>query len=276
MVNYPQARYWILTIPGHAYTPYLPPCCSYIRGQLEVPESGFVHWQLVVHFKKKTRLRTVRLTFGDFHAEPTKSNNAEEYVWKEDTAVTGTRFELGSKPRSGLRGSTDWEQIRNSAREGRLDLIPADVYVRYYNALKRIAMDHLQPVPMERKVICYWGPTGVGKSRRAWLDASFEAYPKDPRTKFWDGYNGQKHVVIDEFRGAIDISHLLRWFDRYPCNVEVKGSSTVLSATCIWITSNLNPECWYPLLDSATLAALLRRIEIFEITENLFIDQTTD
>ena len=63
----------------------------------------------------------------------------------------------------------------------------------------------------------------MGRSRSS-------SIPKDPRTKFWDGYRNQENVVIDEFRGAIDIAHILRWFDRYPVIVEVKGSSVVLSA----------------------------------------------
>jgi hypothetical protein len=108
----------------------------------------------------------------------------------------------------------------------------------------------------------YWGHTGTGKSRRAWDEAGIGAYPKDPRSKFWDGYRNHEHVVIDEFRGGIDISHILRWFDRYPVVVEVKGSSVVLSATHIWITSNIDPRQWYPELDEETLAALLRRLDI--------------
>jgi len=108
----------------------------------------------------------------------------------------------------------------------------------------------------------FWGPTGTGKSRRAWDEATLDAYPKDPRTKFWDGYNGQRNVVIDEFRGGIDISHLLRWLDRYPVNVEIKGSSVCLKAEEMWITSNLSPESWYPELDIDTKAALARRMTV--------------
>lgn len=115
---------------------------------------------------------------------------------------------------------------------------------------------------MERTIHVFWGRTNSGKSERAWGEAGLAAYPKDPRTKFWDGYQSQKHVVIDEFRGSIDISHLLRWFDRYPVIVEIKGSSTCLVATTIWVTSNLDPRLWYPDLDQETLAALLRRIKI--------------
>lgn len=126
---------------------------------------------------------------------------------------------------------------------------------------------------MVREVYVFWGPTATGKSRRAWEEGGLEAYPKDPRSKFWDGYGGQSNVILDEFRGGkgllmlgIDIAHLLRWTDRYPCRVEVKGSSRPLLATKIWITSNLSPEMWYPELDYSTQQALLRRLNITEFT----------
>jgi len=89
-----------------------------------------------------------------------------------------------------------------------------------------------------------------------------EAYAKDPRSKWWCGYRDQEFVVIDEFRGAIDISHILRWLDRYPVFVETKGGSKPLVATKFWITSNLSPEQWYPDLDPQSLAALMRRINV--------------
>lgn len=87
-----------------------------------------------------------------------------------------------------------------------------------------------------------------------------EAYAKDPRSKWWCGYQGQEHVIIDEFRGGIDISHMLRWLDRYPVCVETKGGSVPLCATKFWITSNLEPKEWYKEIDEATLLALERRL----------------
>lgn len=83
-------------------------------------------------------------------------------------------------------------------------------------------------------------------------------------TKFWDGYRDHTNVVIDEFRGDISISHILRWFDRYPVIIEAKHGACVLSATNIWITSNLHPKDWYPMIDAATLDALLRRLNVTE------------
>lgn len=259
-----QGSIWMLTIPGHNFIPYLPPGISYIKGQMEVGEGGFTHWQIIFYATRSRRLRWVRDTFGQHHAELTRSGAAEDYVWKEATAIPGTRFELGTKPfRRGV--AKDWDAIWDAACAGQLLAIPSDVRIRCYSTLKRIRAEFVQPMEMVRSCTVFWGPTGTGKSRRAWEEAGMEGYPKDPRTKFWCGYHGQKHVIIDEFRGGIDIAHLLRWLDRYPVRVEVKGSSYPLLCERIWITSNLHPNQWYPEIDVETVNALMRRLEIINI-----------
>lgn len=256
----PQARYWLLTIPYHLFTPFLPPNVDYIKGQLESGgQSGYLHWQVVVYFPKKVTLHYVKRFFGDeCHAEKSNSAAVEEYVWKDDTAVEGTRFEFGKKALN-RNSAKDWDLIVNHARSGDFNAIPGDVLVRSYGNIKKIRVDSLKPIAIEKEVYVYWGRTGAGKSRLAWEEAGLEAYPKDPNTKFWDGYVGQESVVIDEFRGSISISHLLRWLDRYPVIVEVKGSSCVFNAKSLWITSNLSPDEWYPDLDQETKSALRRR-----------------
>lgn len=257
-----QCRLWILTIPHHSYTPYLPEPISYVRGQLELAESGFLHWQIFAIFKRSVRLAAVRKLFGPVHAEKVISReDTLLYVWKEETSVVGTRFELGVLP-TRRNQAKDWESVWELAKAGNLEDIEKSILVPHYNSLKRIKVDYLQPVGFDREVFVFWGLTATGKSRQAWSEAGILAYPKDPRTKFWDGYNGQKHVIFDEFRGVIDIANLLRWFDRYPVIVEVKGSSTSLVAEKIWITSNLHPKDWYPDLDVATYVALERRLKI--------------
>lgn len=139
--------------------------------------------------------------------------------------------------------------------------IPADIRTRCYHTIRRIHSDHSRPDPMVRDATVFWGPTGTGKSRKAW-ELEPDAYPKDPNNKWWDGYTGEKAVIIDEFRGKIDIAHLLRWFDRYKCNVEVKGGCIALRAQTFYITSNLHPKDWYKDIDLETYDALKRRINI--------------
>lgn len=66
----------------------------------------------------------------------------------------------------------------------------------YYRSLTAIALDHIQPVAIQRMVFVFWGSTGTGKSRRAWQEAGVQAYCKDPRSKWWCGYKNQTNVVI--------------------------------------------------------------------------------
>lgn len=249
------------TIPHYGYTDYLPSNCSWIRGQLELGEGGFLHWQLLVAFSQKASLRTCRDTFGSYHFELTYSKASEEYVWKDDTYVEGTRFELGAKPIQ-RNAVIEWEKVWTCAQEGNLLQIPASVRVSSYRTLRAIGTDYARPIAVVRECYVFWGSTGLGKSRDAWGQAGMESYPKDPRSKFWCGYRDQAHVVIDEFRGGIDIGHLLRWLDRYPVIVEIKGGAVCLSATKIWITSNLSPDAWYPEADPVTKEALMRRLTV--------------
>ena len=264
-----QGIFWLLTIPQHEFVPYLPACLQYIKGQLERGvEGGYLHWQLVVAFKKKVSLSGVKSVFGQScHAELSRSSAANAYVWKEDTSVEGTRFDLGAFTFDRTK-KTDWELVWSAAKSGDLEIIPAHCRVVNYGNIRRIGSDYSRAVGMERECFVFWGPTGTGKSRRAWDEAGLEAYCKDPRTKFWCGYQMEKNVVIDEFRGGIDIAHLLRWLDRYPVRVEIKGSSKPLGAEKIWITSNLEPKYWYPDCDQATLDALMRRLVIVDFNEN--------
>lgn len=261
-----QGVFWMLTIPHEHFTPWLPDGVKWIRGQLECGEStSYLHWQLLVAFDGKVSLARCRGTFGPFNAELSRSDAAAAYVWKESTRVAGTQFELGAKPIR-LNARIDWEEVWTAAASGAIQSVPAHIRIRSYFALRAIRSDHQSPAAMDRTAVCYWGVTGSGKSHAAYEEAGDEIYSKDPRTKFWDGYRGQEAVVIDEFRGAIDIAHILRWIDKYPVTVEVKGSSVPLCAKRFWFTSNLHPRTWYPDLDDGTMAALLRRLELKEFS----------
>lgn len=270
-----QGRYWLLTIPADDWTPPgdLGADFSYLRGQLELGAGGFRHWQVLAAFKTNKRLASVKAAFTNTtHAELSRSDAATDYVWKDDTAVEGTRFQLGTRPLK-RNNRADWDAIWSAAAARRIMDIPSDIRLRCYNQIRRVGVDHLAPTRVDRHVSVFWGVTGSGKSHRAWAAGGDTAYSKDPRTKWWDGYRGQEHVIIDEFRGVVDISHILRWTDKYPVCVETKGASVELAAKFFYFTSNLDPRHWYPDLDNSTLAALMRRITVEEhLTEPYVIE----
>jgi len=174
-----KAKYWIATIPHHLFTPYLPNGIAFILGQLESGEQGgYLHWQLFFICKQQQRLSALKKIFGDgCHFEPTRSDAVEAYCQKPDTRVQGTEFELGSRPFK-RNSPEDWARILDSTKRGDFDDIPADIYIRNYSSLKKIAAENARPSAIVRTVNVFCGATGTGKSRRAWDEAGLDAYPK--------------------------------------------------------------------------------------------------
>lgn len=265
--NSDKAKYWMLTIPQHCFTPYQPPGVSYLGGQLERGnDTGYVHWQLICVFTAQVRLSRVKAVFGhSCHAEGTRSEAARAYCFKADSKVDGTDFEFGKYPfRRNER--TDWEKVRVAAMNGELTSqeIPAQVFINSYSSLRCIKKDYFKPKMRGAQVVnVFWGKTRTGKTRQVYREAP-DVYDKTPDDKWFDGYQGETAVLLDEFRGEIPVSWLLKWLDRYPCRVHDKGSMVPLCTKIWYITSNMDPKDWYPHLDRASRDALFARFTVIK------------
>lgn len=147
----PQGRYWIGTIPDSLdWSPpsELPDTVNWIRGQKEQGAGGLLHWQVFVALSRSYRRpHLLRLLPG--HWELSRSRAAEEYVWKESTRVPDSQFELGSRPFN-RSSKTDWDEVRELAKSGNLDQVPADIYIKHYTALRKIGADHDKPLQQIR------------------------------------------------------------------------------------------------------------------------------
>lgn len=265
-----QSARWIFTVNNWnedtclALAALVPAPAKYVAYGKEVaPTTGTPYLQGYVVFVANKRLPAVKKILPSAHWEVAKGSSEQNVAY---CSKDGDFTEHGEPPKTKAQNGADekarWKQIIQDAKDGVLEETDPKMYYLHFNTNNRLQAQYEKPTFVEREVHVYWGGTGTGKSHKAWEQAGSEAYPKDPRSKFWYGYHGQENCIIDEYRGGIDISHFLRWTDRYPLLVEVKNSSCVLKAKKIWITSNLHPKDWYPDLDPETLAALLRRLKI--------------
>ena len=123
---------------------------------------------------------------------------------------------------------------------------------------------------------CFWlyGPSGIGKSRLV-RDSFNEIYEKSNNI-WWDGYNNEKIVLIDDFdKTCIKLSYYLKiWGDNYRFNGEIKGSIIQPIYEKLIITSNYNIETLFyneenP--DNELIDALKRRYE--EIYSYFYLTQ---
>lgn len=127
------------------------------------------------------------------------------------------------------------------------------------------------------------GPSGVGKTH--WLFDNFDLdaiYMKNGSNRWWDGYEGQQVVIVDDYRAnsSFDYSALLTLLDLYPLQVEVKGAHLQIqkSTTTIAITCNhwpwdmfkdrngMSPEIDPRLQQKGDLyTPLVRRVTLIEV-----------
>jgi len=151
------------------------------------------------------------------------------------------------------------------------DIIEIDpvLYVQHYHALKRIVQDHPDK-PDDLEDVCgewLYGDAGVGKSYTA-REENPDYYDK-PANKWWDGYQGEDCVLIDDLDmvHAVLAHHLKRWADRYSFPAEMKGTTVQIRPKKIVVTSNYTIEQIFGNCGEACVKALKRRFRVRRILD---------
>jgi len=241
--------------------------CRYVIIGKEVGESGTPHLQGYIVFSTEKSLKQVRQLCPRSHWEGARGSALDSYTY---CSKEGDFEERGTRPMSskekGLSEIARWDLARSKAKEGKLDEIPSDIYLRYYRTLKEVAKDHMVTPADAEDLTGVWihGPAGCGKSRKARVDYPL-AYLK-MCNKWWDGYQGEDHVIIDDVDSKHDVlgHHLKIWADRYAFLAETKGGAQAIRPKTIVVTSQYSIEDIWP--DVETRDALRRRFTVINMT----------
>jgi hypothetical protein len=110
------------------------------------------------------------------------------------------------------------------------------------------------------EVHIYFGDAGTGKSRLA-HELAPAAYGK-VRGMWWDMYQGESDVIMDDFYGPDDYAYaeFLKLTDRYPYKAQIKGGMVHVHPRRIFLTSNKHPRDWYCFLPEYNARAFFRRV----------------
>jgi len=253
---------------------YLRANCDYAVFGYEIcPTTGRPHLQGYLHWPNKRWYNTpggnteFRELFPQVHDElpnGTAEANRKYCLKIRPGDVPNEKFEeFGTIPSQGKR--TDWRQAITQISTGediinvledQPHLIPC---VRALERVKQLTMK-ARPI-IKPDVYVLVGQPGSGKTRWAY-DNYPELYSK-PNGQWWDGYQGQETILLDDFYGDVEYSLLLKVCDRYPLQVPVKGGFVQANWKRVIITSNQRPEQWYP--GHYDLSAFNRRVNNFYI-----------
>lgn len=235
----------------------------------EVAQSGTPHLQGFIIFNNaKTLSSVIKNLPKRSHVEICKGTPYENYQYCSKQKVI---YELGNRPEKVGQGKrqdlleikkkiANNEKIKNLLE---MDDISNYQQLKYAESLKKYYEKKRLHKP---NVKWFYGKTGTGKTKTAYEEFSKAANDEDniyfsmDTGKWWEGYDAQEYVIIDDMRGDFMKFHqLLKLLDRYPYKVETKGSTRQFLATHIIITSAYHPEKMYE--NREDINQLLRRID---------------
>jgi len=226
-------------------------------------ESGTEHLQGYIEMATPQRITGMKKLpgLGRAHWEPRRGSRdeARAYCMKDMEFI-----EIGDWSAGGQGRRSDLNTLMKAIREQTptieiMEEMPA-VYGRYQRFAEKYQMlvdkqDTKGFRHVETHVIV--GEAGTGKSRIA-LEQAPDAFIVDPTETFpFDGYDGEKEIIINDFYGHFKYCKLLNILDGYQFRVNVKGSHRYARWSKVFITSNKMPENWYK---KGLTPALARRL----------------
>ncbi len=236
------------------------------------------HLQGYLEFANKKRRGGVASVPGLVRAHLEARKGTQEDCIKY-CAKDGDFSEFGTKQvcRQGTR--SDLQDVKAMLDEGESEAAVAEAHFgswcRYRRSFERYRMLKRVKVIRATKVFVVWGESGVGKTRvcveaagldRVWLSS-------DPTLQWFDGYEGEDWVILDDYRGEASSSFILRILDMYPVKVPVKGSFRDFLASRIMITSNAPP----PFGHECIADAFERRVSrVFHLQEDIYSDEQSE
>lgn len=157
-----------------------------------------------------------------------------------------------------------------------IESIPADIELRCYNTLRKIAIAHAPPLSTlnhqgdaDTPNEWHYGATGCGKSRgiRDRYPAG-QLYCKDASNAWMEQFNGEPNMLIEDVdKYHVKLGYQIKiWADRYPFIGNVKGSSVSMRPEKVLVTSNYLPEDIWS--DDATVLPIYRRFAMHKYLED--------
>ena len=146
---------------------------------------------------------------------------------------------------------------------------------KYPQLEKRLRAARLKRTTRDFRIVTVeiiWGAAGTNKSRDQIYDKKRKRednfiVPNTANLKWFDGYDGEDTIIIDEFKGSrtCDVDRFKRILDGNQLLLEVKGGHTYAAWTTVKINSNLDPAKWYDITDEYERIALFRRFNSIEL-----------
>lgn len=223
--------------------------CTRHRCALEVGESGTKHMQGMITFTKAYKLSGLKKLSPNCHWEICKCfDMALNYCTKGKIIIEKDNRQRGR--RNDIHKVT--EEIVKGEKVSTLALEYPVEYVKYYRGFEKLQfiVDKKNAKFEKCQVTVIHGPTRTGKTTKAYeIDPGLYDLPVGGGNLWFDGYDGEKTILLDDFEGQFQYYDMLRVCDGHPGKFPFKGGFYIKNWNHVIITSNKAPSEWWMLDD---------------------------
>ena len=260
--------------------------------------AGLLHIQIVLGIHMgKVRYNQLNQMLGlqDFqvHWKTCRSPpHAWDYCAKEESRIPGASAQTWGEPpepRWAAKQRTETAKIDRIKEIIEKKGSERDVYesedraFAYRNPRAVQKMKSLYQAPdfefRPKLIYILWGPTGSAKTytvRKFVRENKLRTFipMSGPLGEWWDEYDNEECLLVEEVRSVFDISCLLQLFDGYEFRARVKGTLTALRIRIILLTAEKNLSDWKCMHCSNTKRqgepALLSEAEVSQIRRRIY------
>lgn len=241
----------------------------------EKHKNGDLHLHAFIKLDKRIRFSSTLFDFifdkKDYHGhyEIAKSwRSVKDYIVKDGNYITNINIENAKNGHSKKIGVKELEMDALELLEnGIITGFQLNNFIKnqnVYRLLKRKREIESEPYNLElnkKRHYWYYGESNTGKTYALWkmINENPKNWFQIPDNNDWIGYNNEKNLFFDEFRGQLTIQELNRICDGGK-KVNVKGGTTVLNKECVvYIISNFNIQDCYKKAEKNILETLYNR-----------------
>lgn len=244
----------------------------------ELHESGEPHLHSYVKFSSQKTVREKTFDWLAYHPNIQSCKNyyaVVKYIKKDSDYI-----EEGMDTKQYEKAHTSKKRyIATQLLEGSQTLVEAvrenpELLFEYKKLKQNLTEYQLDSIPQkdtQRENYWVFGDPGIGKSQ--WAKRTYPDAFRKATNKWWDGYKGQKTVIMDDLDNNCLGHYLKIWGDNYACDGEVKGGTIPLTYTTFIVTSNYRiSQLWK---DDPIMAQAIARRFTFGTVQGSFVEGYT-
>lgn len=234
-------------------------------------KDGTPHLHAYIKLKKKARFDGNRFNLVDsgktYHGDYQACKSipgAIEYLKKEKNYICSFDENAGKMHKAKLKREDYLKDPLELLDEGKISFFQINNFLKNQDCYKMLLNRKInRPEKPLEKQRHHWihGESNTGKTEKLWkaMDEIDGGWFQIPTNNDWKGYNGEKNLYLDEYKGQLTIQELNRICDG-GAKVNTKGGTTQLSwEVVVWICSNYSIEECYNKAEKVLLHSLWNR-----------------